>query len=100
NHCYFVSLYILLFYSITMGKTMSLNAISANLTSTKLILPAAVFGMMLGLAGCSNSSTTEESVEVESTETGAEQQAATDEATTADSHIDMVLSTHNKFPFL
>mgnify|MGYP003499606968 CR=1 FL=1 len=42
---------------------MSLNAFSANLTSTKLILPFAVFGMMLGLAGCSNSSTTEESPE-------------------------------------
>tara|TARA_R110000737_G_scaffold116876_2_gene149521 strand:+ start:6213 stop:7349 length:1137 start_codon:yes stop_codon:yes gene_type:complete len=79
-----------------MGKTMSLNAISANLTSTKLILPAAVFGMMLGLAGCSNSSTTEESVEVESTETGAEQQAATDEATTADGQTITIYSSRNE----
>ncbi|MGY8855782.1 MAG: extracellular solute-binding protein [Pseudomonadales bacterium] len=75
---------------------MSLNAISANLTSTKLILPAAVFGMMLSLAGCSNSSTTEESVEVESTETGAEQQAATDEATTADSQTITIYSSRNE----
>jgi len=84
------------FYSITMGKTMSLNAISANLTSTKLILPAAVFGMMLSLAGCSNSSTTEESVEVESTETGAEQQTATDEATTADGQTVTIYSSRNE----
>ena len=75
---------------------MSLNAISANLTSTKLILPAAVFGMMLGLAGCSNSSTTEESVEVESTETGAEQQAATDEAMTADGQTITIYSSRNE----
>jgi len=79
-----------------MGKIMSLNAISANLTSTKLILPAAVFGMMLGLAGCSNSSTTEESGEVESTETGAEQQTATDEATTADGQTVTIYSSRNE----
>ena len=75
---------------------MSLNAISANLTSTKLILPAAVFGMMLGLAGCSNSSTTEESGEVESTEAGAEQQTATDEATTADGQTVTIYSSRNE----
>ncbi|WP_201555880.1 extracellular solute-binding protein [Psychrobacter immobilis] len=75
---------------------MLLNAISANLTSTKLILPAAVFGMMLGLAGCSNSSTIEESVEVESTETGAEQQSATDEATTADGQTITIYSSRNE----
>lgn len=60
---------------------MSLNAISANLTSTKLILPVAVFGMMLGLAGCSNSSTTEESVEAETSAAATEQPAANDGAT-------------------
>ncbi|MGO2278740.1 MULTISPECIES: extracellular solute-binding protein [unclassified Psychrobacter] len=75
---------------------MSLNAISANLTSTKLILPAAVFGMMLGLAGCSNSSTTEESGEVESTEAGAEQQTVTDEATTADGQTVTIYSSRNE----
>ncbi|WP_201579386.1 extracellular solute-binding protein [Psychrobacter sp. Pi2-52] len=75
---------------------MLLNAISANLTSTKLILPAAVFGMMLGLAGCSNSSTIEESVEVESTETSAEQQSATDEATTADGQTITIYSSRNE----
>ncbi|MGP9543440.1 extracellular solute-binding protein [Psychrobacter sp. AOP7-B1-25] len=75
---------------------MSLNAISANLTSTKLILPAAVFGMMLGLAGCSNSSTTEESGEVESTEAGAEQQTATDEAMNADGQTVTIYSSRNE----
>lgn len=60
---------------------MSLNAISANLTSTKLILPVAVFGMMLGLAGCSNPSTTEESVEAETSAAATEQPAANDGAT-------------------
>lgn len=42
---------------------MSLNAISANLPSTKLTLSVAVFSMMLGLVGCNNASTPEQNAE-------------------------------------
>ncbi|WP_351079496.1 hypothetical protein, partial [Shewanella sp. CAL98-MNA-CIBAN-0140] len=63
---------------------MSLKAFSANLPSTKLTLPIAVFGMMLGLAGCSNSSTTEESVEAEGSAASSEQEVANDGATSAE----------------
>ena len=70
---------------------MSLSAISANLTSTKLILPVAVFGMMLGLAGCSNSSTTEETAEA-----GTEEQAANDDATGADEQTITIYSSRNE----
>lgn len=79
-----------------MGKTMSLNAISANLTSTKLILPVAVFGMMLGLAGCSNSSTTEESVEAETSAAATEQPAANDGATSEGGQTITIYSSRNE----
>ena len=66
---------------------MSLTAISANLSSSKLTLPIAVFGMMLGLAGCSNSSTPEENVDADTTTTaeqsGTEQEVAKNDDTTA-----------------
>ena len=75
---------------------MSLNAISANLTSTKLILPVAVFGMMLGLAGCSNSSTTEESVEAETSAAATEQPAATDGATSEGGQTITIYSSRNE----
>jgi len=70
---------------------MSLSAISANLNSTKLILPVAVFGMMLGLAGCSNPSTTEETGEA-----GTEEQAANDGATSADGQTITIYSSRNE----
>ncbi|MBI0425588.1 extracellular solute-binding protein [Psychrobacter sp. NG27] len=75
---------------------MSLNAMSATLTSTKLILPVAVFGMMLGLAGCSNSSTTEESAETDTTAAGTEQPAIDDGATSADGQTITIYSSRNE----
>jgi iron(III) transport system substrate-binding protein len=80
-----------------MGKTMSLKAFSANLPSTKLTLPIAVFGMMLGLAGCSNSSTTEEeSVEAEGSAASSEQEVANDGATSAEGQTITIYSSRNE----
>ena len=80
---------------------MSLSAISANLSSTKLTLPVAVFGMMLGLAGCSNSSTPEENVDADTTTTaeqsGAEQEVAkNDDATAAGGQTVTIYSSRNE----
>ena len=80
---------------------MSLTAISANLSSTKLTLPIAVFGMMLGLAGCSNSSTPEENVDADTTTTaeqsGTEQEVAkNDDATVAGGQTVTIYSSRNE----
>ena len=80
---------------------MSLTAISANLSSTKLTLPIAVFGMMLGLAGCSNSSTPEENVDADTTTTaeqsGTEQEGAkNDDATAAGEQTVTIYSSRNE----
>ena len=75
---------------------MSLNVISANLTSTKLILPVAVFGMMLVLAGCSKPSTPEETVDAETTAPSTEQEVAKEEATTADGQTVTIYSSRNE----
>lgn len=80
---------------------MSLTAISANLSSSKLTLPIAVFGMMLGLAGCSNSSTPEEHVDADTTTTaeqsGAEQELAkNDDATAAGGQTVTIYSSRNE----
>ena len=80
---------------------MSLTAISANLSSSKLTLPIAVFGMMLGLAGCSNSSTPEENVDADTTTTaeqsGAEQEVAkNDDATAAGGQMVTIYSSRNE----
>ena len=80
---------------------MSLTAISANLSSSKLTLPIAVFGMMLGLAGCSNSSTPEENVDADTTTTaeqsGTEQEVAkNDDATAAGGHTVTIYSSRNE----
>lgn len=80
---------------------MSLTAISANLSSSKLTLPIAVFGMMLGLAGCSNSSTPEEHVDADTTTTaeqsGAEQEVAkNDDATAAGGQTVTIYSSRNE----
>ena len=80
---------------------MSLTAISANLSSSKLTLPLAVFGMMLGLAGCSNSSTPEENVDADTTTTaeqsGAEQEVAkNDDATAAGGQTVTIYSSRNE----
>ncbi len=80
---------------------MSLTAISANLSSSKLTLPIAVFGMMLGLAGCGNSSTPEENVDADTTTTaeqsGAEQEVAkNDDATAAGGQTVTIYSSRNE----
>lgn len=80
---------------------MSLTAISANLSSSKLTLPIAVFGMMLGLAGCSNSSTPEENVDADTTTTaeqsGTEQEVAkNDDATAASGQTVTIYSSRNE----
>ncbi|WP_025650549.1 MULTISPECIES: extracellular solute-binding protein [Psychrobacter] len=75
---------------------MSLKAFSANLPSTKLTLPIAVFGMMLGLAGCSNSSTTEESVEAEGSAASSEQEVTNDGATSAEGQTITIYSSRNE----
>ena len=80
---------------------MSLTAISANLSSSKLTLPIAVFGMMLGLAGCSNSSTPEENVDADTTTTaeqsGTEQEVAkNNDATAAGGQTVTIYSSRNE----
>ncbi|MGO2364865.1 MAG: extracellular solute-binding protein, partial [Psychrobacter sp.] len=75
---------------------MSLNTISANLTSTKLVLPVAILGMMLGLAGCNNSSTTEESAETDTAADSSEQQAANGDVTSADGQTVTIYSSRNE----
>jgi len=79
-----------------MGKTMSLNVISANLSSAKLTLPVAVFGMMLALAGCSKSSTPEESVDAETPAPSTEQEVAKDNAASADGQTVTIYSSRNE----
>ena len=75
---------------------MSLNVISANLLSTKLTLPVAVFGMMLALAGCSKPSTPEESVETETPAPSTEQEVAKDNAASADGQTVTIYSSRNE----
>lgn len=78
---------------------MSLTAISANLSSTKLILPVAVFGLMLGLAGCNNSSTPAEGVDAEAgtEQSSTEQEVATnDDATAAGGQTVTIYSSRNE----
>ncbi|MGX8220443.1 extracellular solute-binding protein [Psychrobacter celer] len=74
---------------------MSLNIISATRSASKLTLPVVVCGMMLGLAGCSNSSTTEESAETTASESTAPQ-ATTDDATSADGQTITIYSSRNE----
>lgn len=74
---------------------MSLNTISATRSAAKLTLPVVVCGMMLGLAGCSNSSTTEESAETTASESTAPQ-ATTDDATSADGQTITIYSSRNE----
>ena len=80
---------------------MSVTGISVNLSSTTLTLPIAVFGMMLGLAGCSNSSTPEENVDADTTTTaeqsGTEQEVAkNDDATAAGGQTVTIYSSRNE----
>ena len=75
---------------------MSLNVISANLSSAKLTLPVAVFGMMLALAGCSKSSTPVESVDAETPAPSTEQEVAKDNAASADGQTVTIYSSRNE----
>ena len=75
---------------------MSLNVISANLSSTKLTLPVAVFGMMLAFAGCSKPTTPEENVDAETTAPSTEQEVAKAEATPADGQTVTIYSSRNE----
>ena len=80
---------------------MSLNTVTANLTASKLTLSVAVFGMMLGLAGCSNSSTTEESVDADASAVSTEEStvnngAASDGATSDDTNTITIYSSRNE----
>ncbi|MEN6670817.1 extracellular solute-binding protein [Psychrobacter sp. B38] len=76
---------------------MSSNAVTPVSTFSKLTLPMAVFGVMLGLTGCSNSSTTDESA-VSETAASTEEGAATTDAVAADadSHIVTIYSSRNE----
>ncbi|OLF40942.1 extracellular solute-binding protein [Psychrobacter sp. Rd 27.2] len=74
---------------------MSLNTISATRSASKLTLPVVVCGVMLGLAGCSNSSTTEESAKTTASESTAPQ-ATTDGATSADGQTITIYSSRNE----
>ncbi|MBB3107296.1 iron(III) transport system substrate-binding protein [Psychrobacter luti] len=79
---------------------MSLTAISANLSSTKLILPVAVFGLMLGLTGCNNASAPEEGAEAvtaDAEQSSTEQEVATnDDATAAGGQTVTIYSSRNE----
>lgn len=75
---------------------MSLNVISANLSFTKLTLPVAVFGMMLALAGCSKSSTPEESVDAGTTAPSTEQEVVKEDTTAADGQTVTIYSSRNE----
>ena len=75
---------------------MSLNVISANLSFTKLTLPVAVFGMMLALAGCSKSSTPEESDDAGTTAPSTEQEVVKEDTTAADGQTVTIYSSRNE----
>jgi len=76
---------------------MSLNVVTTMSTFSKLTLPVAVFGVMLGLIGCSNSSNTEESGTTE-TAASTETNATSSEAVVAstDSHTITIYSSRNE----
>lgn len=75
---------------------MSLNTVTANLTASKLTLSVAVFGMMLGLAGCSNSSTTEESVDADASAVSTEEGTVNNGATSDDTNTITIYSSRNE----
>lgn len=73
---------------------MSLNAITLLSTFSRLTLPVAVFGWMLGLTGCSNSSSTDESGTAANTEANATSSEAVVAST--DSHKVTIYSSRNE----
>ncbi len=72
---------------------MSLNAVTTLSIFSKLTLPVAVFGLMLGLTGCSNSSTTEDSAD---TAAAASTEAGATDAVSTDSHTVTIYSSRNE----
>lgn len=76
---------------------MSLNVVTTMSTFSKLTLPVAVCGVMLGLIGCSNSSNTEEGGTTE-TAASTETNATSSEAVVAstDSHTITIYSSRNE----
>ncbi len=78
---------------------MSLNAITTISSFSKLTLPVAVFGMMLGLTACSDSSTTEGSADTEapaSTEADVATSDATDVKADTENHTVTIYSSRNE----
>ena len=76
---------------------MSLNVVTTMSTFSKLTLPVVVFGVMLGLIGCSNSSNTEEGGTTE-TAASTKTNATSSEAVVAntDSHTITIYSSRNE----
>ncbi len=78
---------------------MSLNAITTIASFSKLTLPVAVFGMMLGLTACSDSSTTDVSADTEapaSTEADVAISDAADAKGDTENHTVTIYSSRNE----
>ncbi|WP_201509816.1 Fe(3+) ABC transporter substrate-binding protein [Psychrobacter alimentarius] len=75
---------------------MSLNAITTISSFSKLTLPVAVFGMMLGLTACSDSSTTEGSADTEAPASTEADVATSDAKADTENHTVTVYSSRNE----
>ncbi|MGP5210307.1 extracellular solute-binding protein [Psychrobacter alimentarius] len=75
---------------------MSLNAITTISSFSKLTLPVAVFGMMLGLTACSDSSTTEGSADTEAPASTEADVAASDAKADNENHTVTIYSSRNE----
>lgn len=75
---------------------MSLNAVTTISSFSKLTLTVAVFGLMLGLTGCSNSSTTDESGTAETAASNEEGATSTVATNNDDSHTVTIYSSRNE----
>ncbi|WP_201512628.1 Fe(3+) ABC transporter substrate-binding protein [Psychrobacter alimentarius] len=75
---------------------MSLNAITTISSFSKLTLPIAVFGMMLGLTACSDSSTTEGSADTEAPASTEADVATSDAKANTENHTVTIYSSRNE----
>ena len=75
---------------------MSLNAITTISSFSKLTLPVAVFGMMLGLTACSDSSTTEGSGDTEAPASTEADVATSDAKADTENHTVTIYSSRNE----
>lgn len=75
---------------------MSLNAITTISSFSKLTLPVAVFGMMLGLTACSDSSTTEGSADTEAPASTEADVATSDAKADTENHTVTIYSSRNE----